>query len=264
MFAALALAMKAALTAAVVVTATVVAERSRPVLAAAMMALPVSAGPAYLLLALQHDAAFLAESSLVGLMMSAPTAALVVAYGTLARRGVGLLPALAAGYAAWLAVLAAVLAVPNWSLAGIVVAQVAGVVLGLLATRSWRGPPVRSSGRKWYDLPLRAALVVALTLATVVLSALIGPTATGVLAGLPVAFTSFILVMHPRLGAVATSNMMASALRMLIGFVAGLLAFHLAAHAGKVALGLILFFAVPVVYALAVVAASAFARRSAA
>jgi hypothetical protein len=261
MFAALAIIMKAALTAAVLVTATVVAERSRPVLAAAIMALPISAGPAYVLLALQHDAAFLADSSLVGLMLNASTAALVVAYGALARRGVGLLLALAAGYAAWFLVLGAVLAVPNWSLAGVLVTQTAGVLLGLAATRGWRGPPVRSTERNWYDLPLRAVLVVTLTMTTVLLSALIGPAATGILAGLPIAFTSFILVMHPRVGPIATSNMMASALLMLLGFAAGLLAFHLAARADHVVLGLVLFFLVPVGYALAVLATTALARR---
>jgi hypothetical protein len=111
---------------------------------------------------------------------------------------------------------------------------------------------------------MRAALVVTLTLATVGLSTVIGPSATGVLAGLPVAFTSFIIVMHPRVGGVATSNMMASALLMLLGFAAGLLAFHLAASAGHVALGLMLFFAVPVAYALIVLASTAMLQRRAA
>jgi hypothetical protein len=261
LLAALALALKASLTAAVVVGATVIAERSRPMLAAAVMALPVSAGPAYVLLAFQHDAAFLADSSLVGLMLNVSTTALVVGYAALARRGVGLGPALAGGYAGWLATLVGTMAVPSWSLAGVVAVQLVGMLAGIFVTRSWRGPPVRSTIRKWYDLPLRALLVVTLTLSTVVLSALIGPVATGVLAAMPVTFTSFIIVMHLRVGGPATANMMASALTMLPGFAAGLLGFHLCAAAGQIPLGLVVFFVVPVVYAVALLSSLARSRR---
>ena len=48
----------------VVVTATVVAEASGPFWGGLIVSLPIGAGPAYAMLALQHDAAFIAASAL--------------------------------------------------------------------------------------------------------------------------------------------------------------------------------------------------------
>ena len=57
----LTLGLRMAITAAFVVTASVVTERSGPVIGALIATLPISAGPSYVFLALDHDAAFIAE-----------------------------------------------------------------------------------------------------------------------------------------------------------------------------------------------------------
>ena len=61
------LALRMAVAAIFVVTASVVTERSGPVIGALIATLPISAGPAYVFLALDHDAAFIAEGALASL-----------------------------------------------------------------------------------------------------------------------------------------------------------------------------------------------------
>ena len=56
-----------AITAAFVVTASVITERSGPVIGALVATLPISAGPSYVFLALDHDAAFIAEGALASI-----------------------------------------------------------------------------------------------------------------------------------------------------------------------------------------------------
>ena len=58
------LALRMAIAAAFVVSASVITERSGPVIGALVATLPISAGPSYVFLALDHDAAFIAEGAL--------------------------------------------------------------------------------------------------------------------------------------------------------------------------------------------------------
>ena len=54
------LVLRMAVAAAFVVTASFITERSGPVIGALVATLPISAGPSYVFLALDHDAAFIA------------------------------------------------------------------------------------------------------------------------------------------------------------------------------------------------------------
>src|SRR5258707_7040172 len=63
----LTLALRMAVTAAFVVSASVITERSGPVIRALVATLPISAGPSYVFLARDHDAAFIAEAALASL-----------------------------------------------------------------------------------------------------------------------------------------------------------------------------------------------------
>ena len=69
----LTLALRMAITAAFVVTASVITEKSGPVIGALVATLPISAGPSYVFLALDHDAAFIAEGALASLPINAAT-----------------------------------------------------------------------------------------------------------------------------------------------------------------------------------------------
>lgn len=254
------LALKAAATACAVVIASTIAERTRPAIAAIILALPVSAGPGYLLLALQHDAQFLASASLAGLPINLSTAVLVVTYAALARHGVDAVSALGLGIVTWLASTLALRALPTtllWASLELIVLYPAI----LWATWSWRhGPANRLVERRWYDVPVRALLVATIVVSIVTLSDAIGPVATGSALLFPTTYFSFMLLMHRRLGGDFVASAMIQSLFMLIGFIGGVYALHLGASFDRLGLGLGLLFAVPAVYALSVLA---FMRRRA-
>src|SRR6187431_780402 len=96
----LTLVLRMAITAAFVVTASVITERSGPVIGALVATLPVSAGPSYLFLALDHDAAFIAQGALASLPMNAATILMCLVFVHLAQHR-GLIVSLAAGIAVW-------------------------------------------------------------------------------------------------------------------------------------------------------------------
>jgi len=60
----LSLGLRMAFTAAFVVVASIITERSGPVIGALVATLPVSAGPSYIFLALDHDDAFIGRARL--------------------------------------------------------------------------------------------------------------------------------------------------------------------------------------------------------
>src|SRR5271168_2148804 len=75
-----------AVAAAFVVSASIIAERAGPAIGALVTTLPVSAGPAYAFLALDHDAAFIAQGALASLPINAATVWLALTYVVLAQR----------------------------------------------------------------------------------------------------------------------------------------------------------------------------------
>src|SRR5438477_1441965 len=110
----LTLALRMAVTAAFVVSASVITERSGPVIGALVATLPISAGPSYVFLALDHDAAFVAEGALASLPINAATIFLGLTYVVLAQRRSAIVSCLAA-VAVWVALAAAVRTI-QWSL----------------------------------------------------------------------------------------------------------------------------------------------------
>src|SRR5215813_612565 len=108
------LALRMAVTAGFVVSASFIAERAGPVIGALVATLPISAGPAYVFLALDHDASFIAEGALASLPINAATIFLSLTYVLLAQRRGVLLSSLAA-VIVWL-VLASIIHAVHWSL----------------------------------------------------------------------------------------------------------------------------------------------------
>src|SRR5215468_7457786 len=80
------LGVRMAVAAAFVVSASFVAERAGPAIGALVATLPISAGPAYVFLALDHDAAFVAQGALTSLPINAATIFLALTYTLLAQR----------------------------------------------------------------------------------------------------------------------------------------------------------------------------------
>ena len=81
---------------------------------------------------------------------------------------------------------------------------------------------------RWYDIPLRAALVATLVAVVVTLSNIVGPRISGVIALFPAAYTSLMLILTPRIGGAATAALIANGQWGLIGFGLGVLTIHLA------------------------------------
>lgn len=227
----LALALKMALTAGFVVAASHVTERAGPVIGALVSTLPVSAGPAYVFVALDHGADFIAASALTSLAVNAVTAGFALVYVVLAQRR-GALMSLVPALTLWFVLCALVQRAEPSLAAGIALNVGAFAVLMPLARRfvAVTMPPVR---RYWYDVPLRAALVALLVAIVVATSAQLGPAATGVLALFPIVLSSLVLILHPRIGGRATAALVANAVGGLAGFGVAVVVLHAAAlHAG--------------------------------
>jgi len=224
---ALALAVKMAITAGLVVAAAAIAERTGPLLGALVATLPISAGPAYVFVSLDHGSAFVAASALASLVMNAATTLLALTYVLLApRRGRGI--RLSAALGVWL-VSALLLRTLPWTLGGAVALNGVVVAFGVPISRALPHPPMPPLVRRRYDVPARAALVATLVALVVGLSAELGPVLTGVLAVFPIVLTSLILIFEPRIGARPTAALIAQAIPGLGGFAVALAVLHGAA-----------------------------------
>jgi hypothetical protein len=223
----LALATKMAVTAAFVVLATVTAERAGALAGALVATLPIAAGPAYMFLALDHDAAFIAESALASLAINAVTAVYALTYAATAQAR-GMASSLAAALTAW-AVLAMTVGSIEWTLAAVLLLNVIVIPACAAIGRRFRDAPMPLVTRRSYDVPLRAAMAAVLVAVVVGLSARVGATVTGILAVFPIVLTSLMLILQPRIGGRATAAVLANTIPGLGGFAFCLLALHLAA-----------------------------------
>ena len=223
----LTLALRMAVTAAFVVTASVITERSGPVIGALVATLPISAGPAYVFLALDHDAAFIAEGALASLPINAVTIFLGLTYVVLAQRQSALVSFFGA-VAVWIA-LAALSRTVHWSLVGGLLANAITFAICLPLLRRFRNVRMPLITRRWYDIPLRASLVATLVATVVTLSGWVGPYVSGAMALFPVVFTSMMLILHPRIGGPATAAVIANAGWGLMGLGIAIAVLHVAA-----------------------------------
>jgi hypothetical protein len=222
------LAFKMATAAAVVVGCSLLAERSGPMIAAMIATLPISAGPVFVFLALDHDAAFIGQAALGGMTSNLANAGLSLAYVLLAQR-FGTLACLVAALLAWTAVLFLLRTLePSFA---VMIAATILVYGGLhrlfrpyLAAR-----PKQPPGRPWYLIPMRAAFVATLAGSVTAASAHVGPAWSGSLAALPVVLSSMIAMLQPRIGGPATAAVIANGALALIGFGLALAAVHLTA-----------------------------------
>jgi hypothetical protein len=223
----LTLGLRMAITAMFVVSASIITERSGPVIGALVATLPISAGPSYVFLALDHDAAFIAQGALSSLPINAATIFLGLVYVVLAQRHSGLV-SWACAAAVWIALAFGVHLI-HWSLLGGLIANAIafGICIPLLAR--YRHVKMPLITRRWYDIPLRASLVAILVATVVTLSGWVGPTVSGMLAVFPVVFSSMMLILHPRIGGPATAAVVANSGWGLLGFGAGIAVLHVAA-----------------------------------
>jgi hypothetical protein len=223
----LTLALRMAITAAFVVTASIITERSGPVIGALVATLPISAGPSYVFLALDHDAAFIAEGALASLPINAATIFLGLTYVVLAQRQSAIVSCLGA-VTVWIA-LASMVRMVQWSLAGGLIANAVAYAICLPLLRRFRHVKMPLITRRWYDIPLRASLVATLVATVVTLSGWVGPKLSGMIALFPVVFTSMMLILHPRIGGRPTAAVIANSGWGLMGLGVAIAVLHVAA-----------------------------------
>ena len=234
----LTLAAKLAVTAAFVVGAARSAERAGPLIGAMVATLPIAAGPAYIFLALDHDAGFIAASALASLAANAANMVFCTVHAAVAQSR-GMVVSLAAAVGVWI-VLALAARTVGWTLPEAVLLNVVVFAVCLPVSRWFRSASMPPTVRRRYDVPLRAGMVVALVVSVVVLSARVGPTVTGILALFPIVLISLILIFQPRIGGKATAALTANAVIGLGGFAAALVALDLAAKPLGVPVALVL------------------------
>lgn len=220
---------RALTTASLVTLAFTLAEALGPFWGALIASLPVSAGPAYVFLALDHSPDFVAASALSSFAANAATGLFLIVYGVLARHrphwqslGAAVLVWLMARVTfhqfAWTPVTALVL---NLSVYG------AGfVVLKRLQHPNIGAAPALK--RHFLELPVRAIAVAVFVSVVVAASSILGARATGMAAVFPISLISLTVIVRSRIGGAAASLLAANVLRSMLGFGMMLLALYLA------------------------------------
>jgi hypothetical protein len=221
------LALRMAVAAVFVVTASLITERSGPVIGALIATLPISAGPSYVFLALDHSAAFIAEGALASLAINAATLFLMLTYVVLAQR-FNTLVSIGGAMAVWI-LLAAIQRTVHWTLAGGLIANAIAFAICLPLLKPFQHAKMPLITRRWYDIPLRAGMVATLVATVVTLSRWVGPEVSGTIALVPIVLTSMMLILHPRIGGPATAALIANGGWGLMGFGLSFAVLHLAA-----------------------------------
>lgn len=225
----LGLALKIALTAGIVVTASFVVERTSPFIGALIAALPTGAAAAYIILAVEHPPAFIAQSAIASIAANAITALFMLVYAALARRHgllVSLLPALAIWFVGALFIRWA-----GWTIWSALAFAAVVYALTIWASRSLRASDVAQASVKprRFEVPLRTGIVALFVTIVTTASHQIGPFWSGVFAVFPIAMMSFMVILHTRVSGAVASRTIAHAQIPMVGFVLGFVVLHLTA-----------------------------------
>lgn len=223
------LALKIAMTASIVVAASIVVERSGPFVGSLIASLPTAGGAAMIILALEHTPGFIAQSAVGSLIANAACALFALTYAALAQRQ-SLQLSLGGAFLVWL-VTVFLLRLVEWSATGAVILNAVIYPIAILAARRFRiAGAVKRVEVTSADLAWRAGVVTFCVMAVTAASNSIGSYFSGVFAFFPVAMGSFFIILQPRIGGPAAASVAAHVLAPLIGLGLGLLAVHLLAE----------------------------------
>ena len=207
-----------------VVTATVVSEKMGPAIGALIATLPVSSGPAYVFLALDHGPAFISQSALSSLALNVPTAILAVIYVWLAQRR-SLRTSIGLALAIWLPCVA----LSAWLDMGTAAAAILTVIvfpLCIFFVQPYLGPAAASGDLRISDVAIRASAVALLVAAVEAIGLYAGSEMTGFLAAFPIVFISMMVILHLRHGGPVAAAVLAHSIAGLAGVSAAYLALH--------------------------------------
>jgi hypothetical protein len=220
------LAFKILITVSITVSASVVVERSGPFVGALIASLPTAGGAAFIILAMEHTPAFIAQSAIGSSVSATIGCVFTLCYAALAQRH-GVLLSLGGAFLVWFAgVFASRLF--NWN------AETALLLAAIVFPLTYYlGAPFRRIGAvkprvptTARDLVWRAAVVTLCVLTVTTASASIGTYFSGVFALFPVAIGSFFIILHMRLGGPASASVAAHVQAPYAGMIFGLYAVH--------------------------------------
>ncbi len=221
-------------TALVVVVATAVAERTTAFIGAMIAALPVSAGPAYLFIAMEHGADFVSKSALTGAGVNVMTGPFLFCVAGLMPR-YGPVVSLAVGGSVWAAGASLILHTEVGALTVFVLSALVFPTLHMLSRRwqSYEMPP--RAALRYSDILLRIVAVACVVLAVLQTGRILGPNAAGLVALIPVVWLSVTLITYARMGRRACSAVLSNGIFGMFGYCFALTALHyLAPHSGLV------------------------------
>jgi uncharacterized membrane protein (GlpM family) len=224
-----ALALKIAMTAGIVVFASLLVERSGPFIGALIASLPTAGGAAMIILAFEHEPAFVSASAVGSMVSNSVCAVFALSYAALAQRN-KLAVSLGGAFAVWFAV-AGLTRLVDWTGMTALLLNFVVFPATIVAGRRFRDDgagkkKVKLSGS---DLAWRAGVVTLVVIAVTALSTWIGSFASGLFAFFPVAMGSFFIILHTRLGGPAAASVAAHVQAPLFGLGLGLLLVHLLA-----------------------------------
>jgi hypothetical protein len=228
-----------------VVSASRATERLGPFLGSMIATLPVSTGPIYVFLAIDHGSQFISDSARMGVVAVTATVGFVAVHAFVAQRHATLVSWLCATLA-WFGC-AFLLQLREWTFVEGCAVFAACFAIAIVSLRRFvvevKTPPLP---RVRFDLALRSLLVAGVVIATTVASNALGPSATGTLATYPVVFTSLVLILQPRCGGPFTAALLVNSLKGLVGFGMALGVLSLAAARMSSAWALVIALAVAV------------------
>src|SRR6185312_17135817 len=138
---ALTLVVRMAITAAFLIVTTVTAERAGPVIGGLVAALPVSTGPVYIFLSLDHSAQFIADSAIGTLVTNGINVVYALIYALLAQKR-PLWASVGAAVAGWI-VIAWIANSISWTLGSAILwnaVAIGGLILIVRRLRHYRVP----------------------------------------------------------------------------------------------------------------------------
>ena len=211
------LALKIVMTESIVVIASVVVERSGPFIGALIAALPTAGGAAMIILAIEHDAHFIAQSAIGSIVANAVGPIFALTFAMLAPR-YRLVSSLGGALLVWLAGAFLSRLVP-WTASTALLANAIVFPVTIYIASHYLGD-VKARARVTLtkrDLVWRAVIVTLVVITVTGLSSSIGSYFSGVFAFFPVAMSSFFIILYTRAGgaAAATACQTASASRVI-------------------------------------------------
>ena len=221
--------LKIAMTASIVVAASVVVERSGPFVGSLIAALPTAGGAAMIILAWEHPPAFIAQSAVGSIVSNAVCAIFALTYAVLAQRR-SLAVSLGGAFVVWFGCAAASRLV-DWNAASAVALNAVVFPVTILAGTRFRVEgTAKSAALSSADLAWRTAIVTLCVIAVTAASTSLGSYFSGLFAFFPVAMGSYFVILHPRIGGPAVASVAAHVQAPLIGLGLSLLAVHLLAE----------------------------------